>query len=284
MREPPNKQDENLPPWLSAAALAGGFIAFALLERRYPLRLNEREPKSSRNARNIAVAGLAAAAIQLAERPVTDRLTRLARRRRIGLLPRLGFAPWGQTILGCLLLDCTLYYWHFLTHEVKALWRFHRVHHADLDMDASTGLRFHFGEMLISVLFRALQVLLLGISRRTLSIWNTLLIVEVMFHHSNIALPDRLERLLRKLIVTPRLHGIHHSIVPEELNSNWSSGLTIWDRLHGTFRGSGLKRDNSIDIGLAELRERSQVTLPKLLAMPFCSDAPASPGFGEISE
>src|SRR5579859_3670499 len=103
-------------------------------------------------------------------------------------------------------------------------------------MDASTALRFHFGEMIASVPWRAVQVVGIGVSPLALSVWQTATLVEIIFHHSNVELPRELERWLCLLIVTPRMHGIHHSTVPEETDSNWSSGLTLWDWLHGTLR------------------------------------------------
>jgi sterol desaturase/sphingolipid hydroxylase (fatty acid hydroxylase superfamily) len=154
-----------------------------------------------------------------------------------------------------------------LIHRAPFLWRFHKVHHVDLDLTASTALRFHFAEMALSVPWRAAQVLLIGGSPRALAIWQDFLFLSVMFHHSNLRLPPKWERCLVRLIVTPRMHGIHHSIVEDETNSNWSSGLTVWDWLHGT-----LKLDlpqNAITIGVAAYREPNDVTLPKLIAMPF---------------
>ncbi|HEV7298022.1 MAG TPA: sterol desaturase family protein [Tepidisphaeraceae bacterium] len=270
-------RDKDLPLWITGAAVLGGFVALAWLERRYPLRRKTHEPTATHDARNIAIAGMAGAVMQLAERPITNRLTLLVRERSIGLLPALRLPSAVDTVLGCLLLDVTLYHWHYLAHKVPLLWRFHRVHHADLDMNASTGLRFHFGEILISVLFRAAQVLVFGISRRALSIWGTLLLIEVMFHHSNIGLPRATERWLSKLIVTPRLHGIHHSLEPDEVNSNWSSGLTIWDWLHGTFRRHPKLDDALLDIGVPELREPRQVTLGKLITLPVADNRALPP-------
>jgi sterol desaturase/sphingolipid hydroxylase (fatty acid hydroxylase superfamily) len=107
------------------------------------------------------------------------------------------------------------------------LWRFHQVHHVDLDMDASTAIRFHFGEITISIIWRAGQVLLIGATPLSLSVWQTLLLMSVMFHHSNVELPWRIERWLSLLIVTPRMHGIHHSIVHRETNSNFSNNVSI---------------------------------------------------------
>lgn len=277
MSKRPAKRDQELPIGLTAAAAAGTFLALVVLERRFPLRMNTHQSKGRRDFRNIAIAALAAGALQLTERPVTKRLTLLVRRRRFGLLPHLNLPGWLDTLAGCLLLDVTLYHWHYLTHKISFLWRFHRVHHADLDMDASTGLRFHAGELLLSVVFRAAQVLLFGVSRRALSIWNTLLLLAILFHHSNVFLPEQIEKWVSKLIVTPRLHGVHHSIDTDEVNSNWSSGLTLWDWLHGTYRQSPRQSDDMLELGVPELRQPIQVVLPKLLTMPFDNSLPPPP-------
>jgi len=141
---------------------------------------------------------------------------------------------WAETPLAVGLLDCTLYAWRVLVHQVPWLWRFHMVHHADLDMDASTALRFHFAELTISVPWRAARVAVIGVSPLALSTWQTFLFCSILFHHSNARLLIGLGRRLSRLLVTPRVHGMHHSIIKEEINSNWSSGLTLWDWLRGT--------------------------------------------------
>jgi sterol desaturase/sphingolipid hydroxylase (fatty acid hydroxylase superfamily) len=155
---------------------------------------------------------------------------------------------------------------------VPFLWRFHVVHHVDLDLSATTALRFHFAEMLLSVPWRAAQVALLGVSPRALSLWQTCLLVSILFHHSNLRLPIAVERRLARLVVTPRMHGIHHSTVQEETDSNWSSGLTLWDRLHGTLR-LDVPQDGIV-IGVPAYRDPEEVTLPALLAMPFGAERP----------
>jgi sterol desaturase/sphingolipid hydroxylase (fatty acid hydroxylase superfamily) len=255
-----------VPGWLSGLLIGGTFFTLLWLERRRPLRRSV-ERKSRREARNLAVAALSAAAIQIAEKPLVGPLTALVERHRWGLLKRASLPAWLETPLAVALLDYTLYLWHILVHKVPFLWRFHQPHHVDLDLDASTALRFHFGEMVLSVPWRAAQVLLLGVSPLSLSVWQTATLLEIMFHHSNVELPVEVERWLCRLIVTPRMHGIHHSIVPEEMNTNWSSGLTLWDWLHGTLRLD--VPQEAITIGVAEYRDPAQVTLPKVLAMPF---------------
>jgi sterol desaturase/sphingolipid hydroxylase (fatty acid hydroxylase superfamily) len=257
---------------LTAALALGTFAALLLLERRQALRARRHEPKLRRDARNLAVAGLGAAALQLAERPVVGPLARLVHRRRWGLLPRLRLPLPLEVAAAVVLMDYTLYLWHVVGHKAPLVWRFHAVHHADLDMDASTALRFHFGELLLSVPWRAAQVALIGVSPLALSVWQSFLFNSILFHHSNVRLPIEVERRLSRWIVTPRLHGIHHSMVPEETDSNWSSGLTVWDRLHGTLRVD--VPQDEITIGVPAFRDPAELTLPRVVAMPFVDRRP----------
>ncbi|MCA1555980.1 MAG: sterol desaturase family protein, partial [Acidobacteria bacterium] len=255
-----------MPAWLSAPLIIGAFGALLWLERRRPLRRTV-EPKLTRDTRNLAVAALGAAVLQIAERPIIQPLTRLVERRGWGLLRRVRLPAWLEVSLAVILLDYTLYVWHVATHRVPLLWRFHVAHHVDLDLDASTALRFHFGELALSVPWRAAQVALIGVTPPVLSVWQTLLLLSIIFHHSNVRLPIKTERWLNCLIVTPRMHGIHHSIMREETNSNWSSGLTVWDWLHGTLR-LNVPQD-AITIGVPAYRDPGEVGLAKILKMPF---------------
>jgi sterol desaturase/sphingolipid hydroxylase (fatty acid hydroxylase superfamily) len=236
------------------------------LERRRPLR-RAVESKLTRDARNLAVAVTSAIALRIIERPIVDPLAALVERRQWGLLKRLRLPAWLEVTAALVLMDYTLYVWHVLTHRAQWLWRFHVVHHVDLDLDASTALRFHFAELAISVPWRAAQVICIGVSPLSLSVWQTLLFLSIMFHHSNVRLPVELERRLNRFIVTPRMHGIHHSCVREETDSNWSSGLTLWDRLHGTLRLN--VPQEAIMIGVPAYREPLEVELEKILEMPF---------------
>ncbi|HZS81307.1 MAG TPA: sterol desaturase family protein [Stellaceae bacterium] len=260
---------------LGAAIVGFALAALVVSERRRPLR-RSREAANRRDLRNLAVAAAGALAIHLAERPVVEPLARLVRRRRWGLLQRLALPPALELVAGLALLDYTLFLWHILTHRVPFLWRFHLVHHADLDLSASTALRFHFAELALSAPWRAAQVLLLGIAPRTLSAWQLATLVSILFHHSNLRLPGRWDRRLGAIVMTPRLHGIHHSAVRGETNSNWSSGLTLWDRLHSTLRQDVPQA--AITIGLPAYRDASELTLPRLLALPFGAERPAWEG------
>lgn len=206
-------------------------------------------------------------AVAVFETPVTDRLTRFVEKKRFGLVKIFRLPKFPETVLAVILLDYTLYLWHVLTHKTPFLWRFHQIHHADLDLTASTALRFHFGEITVSVLWRAGQILFVGVSPEALKAWQTLLFLSILFHHSNLRLPRRLENKLNKLIMTPRLHGIHHSNVEAETNSNWSSGLTLWDFLHKTFRAD--TEQSRIQIGVKGFDSPAEVGLTKMLVRPF---------------
>ena len=226
-----------------------GLAALLFLERRRPLR-RAVESETVRLVRNLGVAAGAAAVVGLVEDPLAERLAAAARRLRFGLLQWLRLPPFAETLAGVLLLDYTLYHWHRLNHLFPMLWRFHAVHHRDRDLDASTAVRFHFGEMLLSVPYRLAQIALLGVSPGTVRLWKRLLFASVLFHHSNLRLPLAAERQLAAVIVTPRMHGIHHSEVEAERNSNWSSLVSWWDFAHRTFRGDVAQ--NEIVIGIGE--------------------------------
>ncbi|MBI3303021.1 MAG: sterol desaturase family protein [Deltaproteobacteria bacterium] len=262
---------QQLPVWVSVPLVVGAFAILLWLEHRRPLRPTVAS-KLTRTVRNLAVAAVGAAALQIAERPITAPLTAMVEQRSWGLLKWTSLPVWAEVPLAVVLLDYTLYVWHVLTHRVAWLWHFHVVHHVDLDLDASTALRFHFGELVLSVAWRAGQVVFLGVSPLALSVWQTAVLLSILFHHSNVRLSVETERWLNRFIVTPRMHGIHHSMVREETNANWSSGLTLWDRLHGTLR-LNVPQDE-ITIGVPAYRESQEVVLPKILMMPFGKERP----------
>src|SRR5687767_1503451 len=174
--------------WLSGIFMVGTFAALYYFERRRPLR-KQVEPKIINAARDLAIGSAAAVAINLFEKPVTDKLTRFVEKKRFGLLKIFRLPKFLETVLAVVLLDYTLYLWHVLTHKSPFLWRFHKIHHADLDLTAATAVRFHFAEMTISVLFRAGQILLIGVSPKSMQIWQNFLFLNIFFHHSNLRLP-----------------------------------------------------------------------------------------------
>jgi sterol desaturase/sphingolipid hydroxylase (fatty acid hydroxylase superfamily) len=256
-----------VPGWLSASLVLGALGVILVLEVVRPLRRTQRESKLRRDTRNLAMSALSAAAIRYTEKPLTAPLTKRVQEGRLGLLPKLELHPAVEVAAAVLLLDYTLYLWHVLTHKVPFLWRFHRVHHADLDLTTTTAARFHFMEMMLSAPWRAAQVALIGASPRSLTLWQTLTTAAILFHHSNVRLPLALERLLCRVLVTPRMHGIHHSIVERETDSNWATIFSWPDYAHRTIRLNVPQA--VIDIGVPQYRDASKLGLGRLLGMPF---------------
>lgn len=244
--------------------LAAG-AGLAWLERRYPLR--ERvESELPRVARNLGLAASSGLLVAALERPLAAAVARAVARRRWGILPRLGLPPLAQDVLAFVALDYSLFAWHALMHRAPLLWRFHRAHHADRDLDVSTALRFHAGEFLLSVPWRAAQIALLGASPGALAAWQTGTALGVLFHHANLRLPDAVERALGYALITPRAHGLHHATRPDLAGANLGTVLSWWDALHGTRRTDVAQHE--ITIGPAGERPR-EWSFAETLAMPF---------------
>jgi len=256
----------HVSPWLVAGALTAAFLLLLIVETLRPLR-RAREPKLRRLGRNLAVAGIAAATTELLQIPILLPVSRWAAAQDFGLLRMLPLHGTLRVVAAVVLLDYTLWFWHFANHRVPFLWRFHSVHHVDRDMDVSTGLRFHFGELGLSVFFRAAQVALIGADPPAVVLWQSLLFLSVLFHHSNTRLPSGLERALVRIVVTPRMHGIHHSNYRAETDSNWSSLLSAWDYLHRTAL-LNVPQD-AVTIGVPAYDRPEAVRLGKILALPF---------------
>ena len=167
-------------------------------------------------------------------------------------------------VLDLLLLDLWIYWWHRANHEMPVLWRFHEVHHLDEFLDASSALRFHFGEVLLSSAVRAAVILVLGVPLFSVVVFETLLAAATIFHHSNLRLPSGAERLLSRAVVTPSIHWVHHHALRQDTDSNYSTILSVWDRLFGS--RSATARTPDMPIGVEGLRDR---TLAGLLRRPF---------------
>jgi sterol desaturase/sphingolipid hydroxylase (fatty acid hydroxylase superfamily) len=244
--------------------IVGG--AMLLAERVAPLRRTV-ESKLRRVVRNLSTGGVSLALMSLVQAPLLQPVAAWIVRDRVGLLQLVRWPAWLETLMAILLLDYTLWWWHWANHRVGFFWRFHLVHHVDRDLDASTALRFHFGELALSIPVRATQMILIGVDPRTLWLWQTILFASILFHHANVRLPLRVERLLARLIVTPRMHGIHHSNRLDQTNTNWSSLLSWWDYLHGTILLDVPQEE--ITIGVPAYAAPSDVTIGKILLLPF---------------
>lgn len=216
---------------------------------------------------NLLVAGPSFLILRLLLIPAVVAVASWAEVRQLGLLHLVDLPEVVAIVAAVLLLDYTMFLWHWLNHRVPFLWRFHHVHHTDLDLDLSTAFRFHFGEMLLSVGVRAIQVVLVGASPAAALIYEIVLEASTEFHHSNLRLPAKFERVLNWFIVSPRAHGIHHSIVARETNSNYSNFLLVWDRLHRTVRLD--VPQEKIVVGVPAYRDSSELNVVSLLLMPF---------------
>lgn len=178
--------------------------------------------------------------------------------------------PFGFSILFTIVaMDWMLYYQHRLFHSVPLLWKFHRMHHTDLELDVTSGTRFHIGEMLISTLIKSFFVLLLGAHPYGVFLYEVLLNATSLFEHSNIRMPGWLDNVLRLLIVTPDMHRIHHSVIPAETNSNFGFILSIWDRLLFTYRAQPKQGHDKMKIGLDIFDGEKDLALGRLLMQPF---------------
>ncbi len=176
---------------------------------------------------------------------------------------------WFAICLSVLILDFAIYLQHIMFHAVPALWRLHRVHHADLDFDVTTGTRFHPLEILLSIGFKLAVVAALGPPILAVLIFEILLNVTSMFNHGNIRIPPILDTVLRWFLVTPDMHRVHHSIVPREANSNFGFSLPWWDRLLGTYRTQPLDDHDVMAIGIDQFRSHRELWPDRMLMQPF---------------
>jgi sterol desaturase/sphingolipid hydroxylase (fatty acid hydroxylase superfamily) len=193
--------------------------------------------------------------------------------RGTGLLQSVTLPFWLKVTLALILLDLIIYLQHLLFHYLPLLWRLHRVHHTDLEIDVTTGNRFHPLEIIISMLIKLAAVALLGTPALAVVIFETVLNAAAQFNHGNVNIPLQLDSWLRLLVVTPDMHRVHHSVIPRETNSNFGFNIPLWDRLFGTYRAQPELGHAGMTIGLKEYRDPAQLTLPRLLIQPFVSNA-----------
>ncbi|MBL8167434.1 MAG: sterol desaturase family protein [Acidobacteria bacterium] len=219
--------------------------------------------------RNLTLGLLNAAGSALLAAPLIAGIGLWAESKSFGLLRLVQLPPATATVAAIVLFDGWMYLWHRANHKIGFLWRFHRVHHSDPEMDATTATRFHTGEILISSALRLAVIPLLGITVGQLLVYEMLLLPVILFHHSNVQFPEKMDRWLRLLIVTPALHRVHHSRLRDETDSNYSSVFSFWDRIAKTLR---LRWDGQpVNFGLNEFGATRWERLPSLLIMPFVS-------------
>lgn len=245
-----------------------GYFSLLIAEHRWPLRRQTRS-LLSRMVINFTFTILVYVTASLLISPLAKFTILMTQTNTMGLLPLLSLNGIQHFIIGFLLMDLTFYYWHRMNHEIPLLWRFHNVHHIDPDLDVTTSMRFHIVEIMYSTLFRLVQLGLIGINPLTFFCYELFFQGNTFFQHSNVNLPIRIEKILNKIIVTPRMHGIHHSCYFDETNRNYSVVFSFWDHLHKTIKLNIPQQ--SITIGVPAYLKTSDNTLINLLLMPFKS-------------
>jgi sterol desaturase/sphingolipid hydroxylase (fatty acid hydroxylase superfamily) len=199
-------------------------------------------------------------------------LALLAEARGFGLFNMVLLPGWIRILASIVILDFAIYLQHVLFHAVPALWRLHRMHHADLEFDVTTGLRFHPIEILLSMVIKFAVITALGAPAVAVLIFEVLLNATSMFNHSNIRIPLGADRVLRWLVVTPDMHRVHHSIIAREANSNFGFSLPWWDRLFGTYRAQPAAGHEAMAIGIEQFRDPRELGLDRMLIQPFHSE------------
>jgi sterol desaturase/sphingolipid hydroxylase (fatty acid hydroxylase superfamily) len=189
-----------------------------------------------------------------------------------GLIHALDLPMWAGILLAVMALDLAVYLQHVLFHAVPALWRLHRMHHADLEFDVTTGIRFHPVEILLSMGIKLGVVVALGAPAVAVLLFEVLLNATSMFNHSNVRMPMALDRIVRWIVVTPDMHRVHHSIVARETNSNFGFNLPWWDRLFGTYRDQPADGHETMTIGIEQFRDQGEQRIDRMLTQPFRDD------------
>ena len=249
------------------------FSGIASWELAWPRRILL-EPRGRRWPANIGLAVLDTILVRAVAGGALASVAALADARAVGVLHWASAPLWLSWAIAIPVLDFAVYLQHVAFHAAPTFWRFHRVHHADLGFDATTGIRFHPVEVLISFGWKAIVVLLLGAPVSAVIAFEILLNASSLFNHGNVAIPTSVDRWLRRIVVTPDMHRIHHSSRVEEMSSNFAFSFSLWDRLCGTYRSDPKLGQTGLEIGLSEFR--APLHLGALLWLPFRTRRPRS--------
>src|SRR6516162_6966597 len=258
-------------PLVRLAAFAGVFGVMAVWELLRPRR-RQATGRNWRWPNNLGVLAVDVVLVRILLPITAVGLALIAEARGFGLFNLIALPRWASIIISVILLDLAIYLQHVLFHAVPALWRLHRMHHADLEIDVSTGLRFHPIEILLSMVIKLAVVVALGAPATAVLMFELLLNTTSMFNHSNVRIPERFDAALRWLVVTPDMHRVHHSSLSRETNSNFGFSLPWWDRLFGTYRAQPAAGHEGMTIGIAQFREPSELRLDRMLIQPFRDD------------
>jgi sterol desaturase/sphingolipid hydroxylase (fatty acid hydroxylase superfamily) len=263
-------------PWVRMGAFGLVFGAMALWELLAPRRILA-HARARRWPANLGIVVLDTLLVRLILPTAAVGLAVVAAERGWGLLNQLQLPVWLAFVLAVLALDLLIYVQHVLFHAVPALWRLHRMHHADLDFDVTTGARFHPVEILLSAGIKLAAVAALGPSALAVLVFEVLLNATAMFNHGNVRLPAGVDRWLRWIAVTPDMHRVHHSIATRETNRNFGFNLPWWDRLFGTYLAQPAAGHERMTIGISQFRDPAELRLHRMLLQPFRDDAGGYP-------
>lgn len=263
-------------PSIRLAFFLGVLVAMATWEAVSPRRQLQ-VSRWKRWPSNLGVAAINTGLLRLLIPAAAVGLAAIGEERGWGLLNNIALPAGGRIVAAVLLLDFAIYLQHVMFHAVPALWRLHRMHHSDIDFDVTTGARFHPGEILLSMAIKLAAVAALGPPAVSVLIFEVLLNATSMFNHGNVRLPGWMDRILRRVVVTPDMHRVHHSVLPNETNSNFGFNLSWWDRLFGTYRAQPRDGQETMTIGLDIFRDPTQLRLDKMLAQPFSAPTGAYP-------
>lgn len=255
-------------PTIRIIAFFAVLTAMALWEVAAPRRRRD-IPRVVRWTNNIALVVLDTAILRLTFPILAVGLASMAEERGWGFLNNIEAPVWLAIVVSMLLLDLAIYLQHVMFHAVPGLWRLHRMHHADLDFDATTGLRFHPVEILASMGIKLAVVAALGPPAVAVLLFEVILNATALFNHANIDIPRPVDRVLRWIVVTPDMHRVHHSVDPRETNSNFGFNLPWWDRLLGTYVAQPAKGHTDMDIGIEQFRTRRDLWLDRMLIQPL---------------
>ena len=259
-------------PYIRLSAFTGVFAAMALWEFFGPRR-KQTIGRPWRWSNNLGVVVVDTLLVRLLFPVTAVGLALAAEAHGFGLFNVVAFPAWSRVAAAVTILDLAIYFQHVLFHAVPALWRLHRMHHADLEFDVSTGLRFHPIEILLSMAIKLTVVAALGAPAAAVLIFEVLLNATSMFNHGNVRIPPAFDRALRWLVVTPDMHRVHHSILSRETNSNFGFNLPWWDHLFGTYRAQPAAGHQAMTIGTEQFRDPRELGLDRMLLQPFRGDA-----------
>lgn len=262
------EQIENNENIIRASFFISAFILFAAIEILFPRRKLQ-ESRLSRWAPNLAIIFVSTGIVKLLNIVAPAAFADAVHNKNWGILNHLNLNTILSIIITIVVLDFVIYWQHRLMHRVNILWKLHYVHHTDLDLDVSSGNRFHPLEIIISIFIKLIAILILGPLPAAVIIFEIILNFTAQFNHSNIKISSKIDEILRRFIVTPDFHIVHHSVEVKEQDSNFGFNLAIWDILFRTYKDKPEKGCEHLKIGVKDIRNQNKLTLIKILALPF---------------